>query len=86
MHDRTPWLRIVNPLCRRQKVELSRKLQLYSIAINLLTNCNTRAQTALSTGVAAPVPPGQTLAFNEIGEAKLSLETAVAQAPPRENL
>ncbi|WP_036283500.1 sulfate adenylyltransferase subunit CysN [Methylocystis sp. ATCC 49242] len=39
----------------------------------------------IETGLAAPVAQGETLAFNEIGEAKLSLETVVACDPYVEN-
>ncbi len=43
------------------------------------------ARIEIETGLAAPIPAGETLAFNEIGEAKLSLETVVACDPYVEN-
>jgi len=39
----------------------------------------------IESGLAAPIGSGETLAFNEIGEAKLSLETIVACDPYVEN-
>ena len=39
----------------------------------------------IETGLAAPIATGETLAFNEIGEARLSLETVVACDPYEEN-
>ncbi|MEK4033388.1 sulfate adenylyltransferase subunit CysN [Methylocystis sp. IM3] len=43
------------------------------------------ARIEIETGLAAPIPAGETLAFNEIGEASLSLETMVACDPYVEN-
>jgi bifunctional enzyme CysN/CysC/sulfate adenylyltransferase subunit 1 len=43
------------------------------------------ARIEIESGLAAPIPAGETLAFNEIGEAKLSLETVVACDPYVEN-
>jgi bifunctional enzyme CysN/CysC/sulfate adenylyltransferase subunit 1 len=37
-----------------------------------------QSRIEIESGLAAPLPAGQTLAFNEIGEAQLSLETVVA--------
>jgi bifunctional enzyme CysN/CysC/sulfate adenylyltransferase subunit 1 len=39
----------------------------------------------IESGLAAPIAAGETLAFNEMGEAKLSLETVVACDPYVEN-
>jgi bifunctional enzyme CysN/CysC/sulfate adenylyltransferase subunit 1 len=36
------------------------------------------ARIEIETGLATPIAPGETLAFNEIGEAQLALETVVA--------
>ncbi|MGJ0506396.1 MAG: sulfate adenylyltransferase subunit CysN [Methylocystis sp.] len=43
------------------------------------------ARIEIESGLAAPIRAGETLAFNEIGEAKLSLETIVACDPYVEN-
>ncbi len=43
------------------------------------------AKIEIETGLDAPIPAGETLAFNEIGEAKVSLETVVACDPYVEN-
>jgi bifunctional enzyme CysN/CysC/sulfate adenylyltransferase subunit 1 len=43
------------------------------------------ARIEIESGLAAPVSPGTVLAFNEIGEARLSLETLVACDPFPEN-
>ena len=43
------------------------------------------AHIEIETGLAEPIPTGSTLEFNEMGEAKLALETAVACDPFTEN-
>jgi bifunctional enzyme CysN/CysC/sulfate adenylyltransferase subunit 1 len=43
------------------------------------------SRIAIESGLAASLPEGETLAFNEIGEAKLALETVVACDPYVEN-
>jgi bifunctional enzyme CysN/CysC/sulfate adenylyltransferase subunit 1 len=48
-----------------------------------VTTVDSRIQ--IESGLAAPLPQGETLAFNEIGEAKLALETVVACDPYVEN-
>jgi bifunctional enzyme CysN/CysC/sulfate adenylyltransferase subunit 1 len=49
--------------------------------ITAATISTVNARIEIETGLAAPVEPGATLQFNEIGEASLSLETMIACDP-----